>query len=416
VRGAAPTPWPAAGASIATAGGVVSRSTVTLALAIPPVSLRAPAVRVFLPSRSGTPSAVKPPASSTASTPFTCTATAVAETAPVTRTLPWLVRKPLAGVAISTVTGAQSRPSSTWPLQSLSMPSQTSGLGAPGVHAWGTPPTQLSTVRAQAPTPQVVRPRPSSTWPLQSLSMPSPASGLGGPGVHAWGTPPTQLSTVRVQAPTPQVVRPRPSSTCPLQSLSMPSQTSGLGVPGVHGWGTPPTQLSTVRVQAPTPQVVRPRPSSTWPLQSLSMPSQTSGLGVQPCRLQSSLQPGPGGSHASPLSTTSSPQRGRVHVVRHASGVVSLFRSPSSQASFPSTVPLPHTAITRPGGNVNSVLWSLWPTVKRRVCAPRSSPIPKRMVIGFAVPVRSTCWAMTSKVHFTSPAPLVARTISTSLT
>ena len=146
------------------------------------------------------------------------------------------------------------------------------------------------------------------------------------------------------------------------------------------------------------------------------MPSQTSGLGVQPCRLQSSLQPGPGGSHASPLSTTPSPQRGRVHVVRHASGVVSLFRSPSSQASFPSTVPLPHTAITRPGGNVNSVLWSLWPTVKRSVCEPRSSPIPKRMVIGFAVPVRSTCWAMTSKVHFTSPAPLVARTISTSLT
>src|SRR5207249_4653391 len=234
------TTWPAVGDSIATDGGVVSRSTVTLALAITPVSLRATAVRVFLPSRSGTPSAVKPPASSTASTPFTCTATAVAETAPVTRTLPWLVRKPLAGVAISTVTGAQSRPSSTWPLQSLSMPSQTSGLGVPGVQACGTPPTQLSTVRVQAPTPQGVRPRPSSTCPLQSLSMPSQTSGLGVPGVHRWGTPPTQLSTVRVQAPTPQVVRPRPSSTWPLQSLSMPSQTSGLGVPGAHHWCSPP--------------------------------------------------------------------------------------------------------------------------------------------------------------------------------
>ena len=246
--------------------------------------------------------------------------------------------------------------------------------------------------------------------------MPSQTSALGVPGVHVWGTPPTQLSTLRVHAPTPHVVRPSPSSTCPLQSLSMPSQTSALGVPGVHVWGTPPTQLSTVRVQAPTPHVVRPRPSSTCPLQSLSIPSQTSALSVQPCRWQLLLQPGPGGSHASPLSTTPSPQRGRVQFVRHASGVVSLFSSPSSQASFSSTTPLPHSAITRPGGNVNSVLWSFWSVVKRIVCAPRSSPITRRIVIGFAVPLRSTCRAAASKVHSTSPFPLVARTISTSLT
>src|SRR5207302_975656 len=239
-----------------TDGGVVSRSTVTLALPTRPPASRATAVMVFLPSRSGTASAVKAPASSAASTPFTCTETADAETVPVTRTLPWLVRMPSAGAVIATVTRAQSRP----------------------------------------------------------------------------------------------------SSTSPLQSLSMPSQTSAPGVPGVHCWGTPPTQLSTVRRQALTPQVVWPSPSSIFPLQSLSLPSQTSGLGIQPCGWQSVPQPGPGGSHVSPRSTTPSPHRGRVHVVRHVSGVVSLFRSPSSQASLPSTVPLPHTGTTRPG-NVNSVLW-----------------------------------------------------------
>src|SRR5439155_1106204 len=179
---------PAVGDSIATDGGVVSRSTVTLALATTPVAPRATAVTVFLPSRNGTASAVKPPASSTASTPFTCTETADAEIVPVTRTLPWLVRKPSVGVSISTRTGAQSRPSSTWPLQSLSMPSQTSALGVPGVHVWGTPPTQLSTLRVHAPTPHVVRPSPSSTCPLQSLSMPSQTSALGAPGWLVWAT------------------------------------------------------------------------------------------------------------------------------------------------------------------------------------------------------------------------------------
>ena len=58
---------------------------------------------------------------------------------------------------------------SALPLQSLSSPSHTSGLGTPGVHVCGTPPTQLSTVRVHAPTPHVVVPSPSSTLPLPGI-------------------------------------------------------------------------------------------------------------------------------------------------------------------------------------------------------------------------------------------------------
>ncbi len=59
------------------------------------------------------------------------------------------------------------RPSSTSPLQLSSIPLQTSGEGSPGTQVCGTPPTQVSTVRRQAPMPQVVVPSPSSTTPLQ---------------------------------------------------------------------------------------------------------------------------------------------------------------------------------------------------------------------------------------------------------
>jgi len=48
--------------------------------------------------------------------------------------------------------------SSTAPLQSSSMLLQTSAAGEPGVQVWGTPATQLLTVRWQAPVPHVVLP------------------------------------------------------------------------------------------------------------------------------------------------------------------------------------------------------------------------------------------------------------------
>src|SRR4029077_19853484 len=97
-------------------------------------------------------------------------------------------------------------------------------------------------------------PRLLSTVPSQLSSMPLQTSAVGVPGVQVWGTPATQLLTVRWQAPTPHVVVPRLLSTVPSQLSSMPLQTSAVGVPGVQVWGTPPTQLLTVRGQARAPQ------------------------------------------------------------------------------------------------------------------------------------------------------------------
>ena len=53
-------------------------------------------------------------------------------------------------------------PSSVKPSQSSSIRLQTSADGSPGTQPCGTPSTQLSTVRRQAPMPQLVWPSPSS--------------------------------------------------------------------------------------------------------------------------------------------------------------------------------------------------------------------------------------------------------------
>ena len=213
-------------------------------------------------------------------------------------------------------------PLSFVPSQSLSRPSQTSGVG-------GTSPTQSSTPAVQARVPgehsPTSLPQAVPTWetlssmvPLQLLSRPSHTSGTGPFGFLQAQEPPSHASVPLLQgavsAPTPVQVAPAgghqerlaktqqlpasaqqpfwpgagasasgASSTAPSQSLSAPSHTSGCGptppwqtsapathavIPVVHGgWLTPQG--------TPTPKA----PSSTWPSQSLSMPSQISLLG-----------------------------------------------------------------------------------------------------------------------------------------
>ncbi len=68
--------------------------------------------------------------------------------------------------------------SSTIPSQSSSMLLQISAVGAPGVQVCEVAWTQADTVRRQAPTPQVRLAMPSSTRPLQLLSMPSQISAV----------------------------------------------------------------------------------------------------------------------------------------------------------------------------------------------------------------------------------------------
>src|SRR5437867_3169461 len=171
-----------------------------------------------------------------------------------------------------------------YPSPSASL-SQASPLPSPSRSAWlglatngqlseasGRPSLSSSgSTQSARPSPSVSR-NPSSVAPLQLSSRPLQISCVGPPGMHGWVWPPTQFATVRAQAPTPQVVLPRPSSIGPSQSSSTPLQTSVPGVPGVQVCGTPPEQLLTVRVHAPTPHVVVPNPSSTSPLQSSSRP------------------------------------------------------------------------------------------------------------------------------------------------
>jgi rubredoxin len=183
-------------------------------------------------------------------------------------------------------------PSSTWPLQSSSIPLQVSAVGVPGVQVSpGTPFTQVVVpVEAHVPTPQMVGcpVMPSSTTPLQSSSIPLQVSAVGDPGVQlSPGTPFTQVVVpFEAHAPTPQMVgcAVMPSSTTPLQSSSIPLQVSAVGDPGVQvSPGTPFTQVVVpVEAHAPTPQAVgwAPMPSSTWPLQSSSIPLQVSAVGA----------------------------------------------------------------------------------------------------------------------------------------
>src|SRR5207247_462420 len=77
---------------------------------------------------------------------------------------------------------------------------------------------------------------PLSTTPLQSLSMPSQTSGVGVPATHESRTAPATHEVVPVdaQAPTPQLVATDtyPSSACPLQFSSIPLQL----VSAAPGW------------------------------------------------------------------------------------------------------------------------------------------------------------------------------------
>src|SRR2546428_9763384 len=78
------------------------------------------------------------------------------------------------------------KPLSTLPSQSSSIPLQTSVVGVPGVQVCGRPPAQLFTVLWQAPTPQVVAPRPSSMSASQSSSTPLHTSRAPGWTAGSW--------------------------------------------------------------------------------------------------------------------------------------------------------------------------------------------------------------------------------------
>src|SRR4051812_45260437 len=111
--------------------------------------------------------------------------------------------------------------SSTAPSQSSSMSLQSSTvvLGAPGSHTPRTPPLQAATVRWHATRPQVNSPR-SSIEPLQSLSMPSHVSPLGAahgsvalPGVPAL---PLDVPALPLEAPAPPLDVPAPPPSAPV--------------------------------------------------------------------------------------------------------------------------------------------------------------------------------------------------------
>src|SRR6185436_8798530 len=78
-------------------------------------------------------------------------------------------------------------PSSTRPLQSLSLPSQDSGAEGFGTQTFGAPFLQNGTTFKHSPTPHAVLPSPSSTWLLQSSSTPLHVSGCGWPGTQTCG-------------------------------------------------------------------------------------------------------------------------------------------------------------------------------------------------------------------------------------
>src|SRR2546428_4671773 len=75
------------------------------------------------------------------------------------------------------------KPLSTLPSQSSSMPLQTSGVGVPGVQVCGTPPTQAGALRWAGPRAQVVFSRVSSVDVLQFWA--APFATPGAPGLAA---------------------------------------------------------------------------------------------------------------------------------------------------------------------------------------------------------------------------------------
>ncbi len=277
-------------------------------------------------------------------------------------------------------------PSSTVPLQLLSMPSQTSPVGETFWLQTTAPLTQAVVPAAQAPSLSVVQARPppglpSSTAPLQSLSLPSQVSALG---CTFWlqTMPPFEHAVVPAeQTPSLPVLQAWPppgfpSSAMPLQSLSLPSQVSALGCVFCTHWIEPPTQCCVPGAQTPcwpVAQVPPPpgSPSSMAPLQLLSMPSQTStccGSGLHTLG-SPFLQKGtvlrhapmpqvtvPRPSSTSPLQSLSLPSQTSVE---GRPGVQVCGRPPSQLAVTRWHSPVPHTEVPRPSSTVPSQSSSL---------------------------------------------------------
>src|SRR5439155_1280031 len=139
---------------------------------------------------------------------------------------------------------------------------------------------------------------PSSTCPLQSLSMPSHASGLGPTApAHEPHAPDAHDCVPCLHAPTllPQVrsalsAQEHPSSAVPLQSSSIPLHVSGCGpMLPTQISHAPFTQVCPPCLHAPTllphkrtAPFVHWHPSSAVPSQSSSMPLHVSGCEPTP--------------------------------------------------------------------------------------------------------------------------------------
>jgi hypothetical protein len=96
----------------------------------------------------------------------------------------------------------------------------------------------------------------SSIAPSQSLSMPSQVSTVGEPGVQVPSTPAVQVADVCWHAPIPQERLPSPSSSAASQSSSSPLQLSVNGVLSlVQGLHAPFSQCCVPAWQVPTPRV-----------------------------------------------------------------------------------------------------------------------------------------------------------------
>src|SRR5262249_32830564 len=159
-------------------------------------------------------------------------------------------------------------PLSIWPSQSLSLLSQTSGIGPWPLHTiW--PLTQMFVPGLHSPTllpqgPPIPGRLPSSTMPLQSLSTPSHVSGAGFfEGVHVQ-LPPTQISEPLLHGGASE---PLPVQVPPGGGHQV---TSGLII---GYWQQLPgsDQQPFMPAGGPSPS----GGSSIVPLQLLSMPSQT---------------------------------------------------------------------------------------------------------------------------------------------
>jgi hypothetical protein len=303
-----------------------------------------------------------------------------------TRAPPVQTSSPVAAQApVPQLVGVGAMPSSTEPSQLLSTPSQTSADGAPGAQvSTSAPPVQTSSpVAAQAPVPQLVGTgaMPSSTEPLQSLSRPSQSSGVPSGGVHSVTMPPPTQATVPTVAhsPTPQdggSGKLGSLSTVPSQSLSRPSQSSGVPAGGVQlPTSSPSTQaMVPVVTHSPRPHVGgagSTGPSSVAPLQLSSSALQTSNCAGAP------------GTHVSPTTPATqvvSPCRAHTPTPHE----VTAGTKPSSVApSQSSSTPLqPSTGAGTPGVQVSVTL----PVAQVVVPVAAHAPTPQEVGVGTKTP------------------------------